>query len=304
MPSEALQRKKADIPHIYAVFQARQKSLYPTTRAFASAAIRVVDNLLDAERVKRTAATRRSSRAGIEVEAEPVGHVFQRIAKTMRSSNGTAAPVLPLPEPAVAPRFIGHGAGRLEGRPHRVLNSLSGIGDTAEATVAQGHVVPDALDYTPPHSATVTTPLGQNRSNSVPSTANHSPMHLTFTTLPPAPNAAEMLTLPSISDNVMLPVMPAITPMLGDASVTSSSTTSSLTHSHAYSSNSSSADSLPTIIPSQSLLKEQSNPTPISWDTSHFFHPDPAVLLRDMGYSGPGAAMLPSSQMYADESNW
>lgn len=75
---DVLETKKAEIPGIYEILQTRQNSLYPTTRAFAHSATRVIDNLLDAEKAKRAAAySRRNSSAGIGGDVEPVAATLQ-----------------------------------------------------------------------------------------------------------------------------------------------------------------------------------------------------------------------------------
>lgn len=77
---DILELKKSEIPGIYGILQDRQRSIYGTTKSFAYSATRVIDNLLEAEKTKRSAASsRRGSIAGMsrEPEAEHVGATLQ-----------------------------------------------------------------------------------------------------------------------------------------------------------------------------------------------------------------------------------
>jgi hypothetical protein len=78
-PDEVLEIKKAEIPGIQSILHARTKSCYPPVRNFAFAAMRVIENLNEAEKAKRLSAKSRrdSITATTEEKAEPVGSVFQ-----------------------------------------------------------------------------------------------------------------------------------------------------------------------------------------------------------------------------------
>lgn len=305
MPAEALRRKKAEIPHIYAVFQARVKSPYPTTRAFAGAALRVVDNLLEAERAKHAAASRRNSLpAGAGEATESVGHVFQRIAKHMRSSTSVTANNSPevFATPAMldqdaAARMIGHGSGHVMSDRRTSQTTTQPIGLHAEAALAQGVPPPDVASHMLTPVSNVFMDLDSRASSSSTSGFNSAPPQ-TLHFKNHSQSLGPMLSGPLPRDMSMGAPLQRSNPFPPDHSVAPGSYTFGGPPSGVGGAMSSGQTLFPSDsgMPSHMPMIGQSDPPlhpmppPISWDTSHFFHPDPSVLLRDMGYNAPPAA--------------
>lgn len=297
-PEEILAQKRSDIPLICEILQERMSSVHSTTSKFATAAFGVVSNLLEAEKAKKaTMVSRRNSTDGKAVgEVEPVGRVLKRIAENMSSGASIKAEDSHLSAASTystqTQSSLAAGTSAASGSAQRPTDQASfPQSSSAKRSIDLRRASVPITDSGRYVKMPKLSPAQQpNGHQGVPETASSDP-HLNLNSA----SSSSTLHMPSLASGSS-----SSTPSFAVDGDTSSSRQESF--------NSTIAGSYPwvppdtqnanytylnngnfvTVTPLQQTLaqgyQQQLQATPISWDTSTLFHPDPSVLLHSMGF--------------------